>query len=93
MAKSANKTASRSKPVPAPRRHPTPRLNAMMACDTAFRVVGRRYFGDLTANFEGACKGDSEAVHQMRVALTRLRAVIVFFSPMVADSAADADPG
>ncbi len=57
----------------------------MMACDTAFRVVGRRYLGDLTANHEAACKGDSDALHQMRVALTRLRTAIVFFSPMVAD--------
>ncbi len=57
----------------------------MLACDTAFRVVARRYLGNLTANHEATCKGDPEAVHQMRVALTHLRAAILFFSPMVAD--------
>jgi CHAD domain-containing protein len=81
--KSASKAASRTEP--ARRRHPAARLNAMMACDTAFRVVTRRYLDDLSANHEATCKGDPEAVHQMRVALTHLRTAILFFSPMVAD--------
>jgi CHAD domain-containing protein len=68
------------------RRQPTPRLDAMMACDAAFRMVARRYLGDLTANQEATCKGDRTALHQMRIALTRLRTAILFFSPMVADS-------
>lgn len=63
-----------------------PRLNPMMACDTAFRVVARRYLGDLTANHQATCDGDSGALHQMRIALTRLRTAILFFSPMVADN-------
>jgi CHAD domain-containing protein len=57
----------------------------MMACDTAFRVVARRYLADLTANHEATRKGDPTALHQMRIALTRLRTAITFFSPMVAD--------
>ena len=57
-----------------------------MACETAFRIVAQRYLADLTANHHATCKGDPSALHQMRVALTRLRTVIVFFSPMVADS-------
>jgi CHAD domain-containing protein len=84
--KSAGKAALRTGPAPSRRAHPTLRLNATLACDTAFRVIARRYLGSLTANHEAACKGDSEAVHQMRVALTHLRAAILFFSPMVADS-------
>ena len=63
-----------------------PHLNPMMTCDTAFRVIARRYLGDLTANHDSTCKGDPAALHQMRVAVTRLRTVILFFSPMVADS-------
>jgi CHAD domain-containing protein len=58
----------------------------MMACDAAFRVIARRYLRDLTGNREAACKGDPDALHQMRVALTRLRTAMLFFSPMVADS-------
>jgi CHAD domain-containing protein len=57
----------------------------MMACDTAFRIVARRCFEDFTANHAATCRGDLVALHQMRIALTRLRTAILFFSPMVAD--------
>jgi CHAD domain-containing protein len=83
--KSAVQAATRNGPTQR-RRHPAPRLNAMMACDTAFRVVARRYLGDLTTNHQATCNGDPTALHQMRIALTRLRTAILFFSPMVADS-------
>jgi CHAD domain-containing protein len=62
------------------------RIDPTMACDTAFRVIARRCLSDLTANHEATCKGDPAALYQMRVALTRLRTAILFFSPMVADS-------
>jgi CHAD domain-containing protein len=80
--KSGSKGASRSKRVP----RSQPRLNPAMACDTAFRVLARRRVADLIANHAATCTGDEEALHQMRVALARLRAAISFFSPMVADS-------
>lgn len=57
-----------------------------MACDTAFRVVGRRFLGDLTTNCQATYEGDATALHQMRVAMTRLRTAIWLFSPMVTDS-------
>ena len=57
-----------------------------MACEMAFRVVARRNIWDLTANQAAACEGDPAAMHQMRIALTRLRTAIAFFSPMAADS-------
>ncbi len=80
-------------PVAAPvnraqqRRDSAPRLNAAMACDTAFRIVARRYLADLTANHDATCGGDPVALHRMRIALTHLRSAILFFSPMVADAA------
>ena len=80
--KSASKGAFRSKRVP----QSQPRLNPAMTCDTAFRVVARRCLADLAANHAATCTGDEEALHQMRVALARLRSAISFFSPMVADS-------
>ena len=64
---------------------PRPRLHSAMACDSAFRVVARSCLRDLTANQPAAYRGDPEALHQMRIALTRLRTTISFFSPMVAD--------
>jgi CHAD domain-containing protein len=81
--KSASNAATRTKRKP---QRPTPRLNAEMACDTAFRIVAGRYLGDLTANHEATCSGDPGALHQMRIALTRLRTAILFFSPMIDDS-------
>jgi len=60
-----------------------------MACDTAFRIVARRYLDALNANHGATCKGDPDALHQMRVALTHLRTAILFFSPMVHDEVRD----
>jgi CHAD domain-containing protein len=80
--KSGGKGASRSKRVLRSR----PRLNPVMACDSSFRVVARRCLADLAADHAATCTGDAEALHQMRVALARLRATISFFSLMVADS-------
>ncbi len=80
--RSESKGASRIERVP--RSHL--RLSPVMACDTAFRVVARRCLTDLTANHAATCRGDPEALHQMRVSLARLRSAISFFSPMVADT-------
>lgn len=60
-----------------------------MACDTAFRLIARRHLAKLNENHEATCHGDSEALHQMRVALTHLRTDILFFSPMVYDANRD----
>jgi len=60
-----------------------------MACDTAFRIVARRYLDALNANHGATCKGDPDALHQMRIALTHLRTAILFFSPMVHDEVRD----
>src|SRR3981081_2634788 len=68
-----------------PRRHPAPRLHTEMACDTAFRMVASRYLKDLTAYHQATCTGDPTALHHMRIALTRLRTAILFFSPMIDD--------
>ena len=88
--KPAGKAASSAKPaLPVPRPAPNPRLNGAMACDTAFRIVARRHLDALNANQAATCKGDSGALHQMRVALTHLRTAILFFSPMVHDAVRD----
>jgi CHAD domain-containing protein len=84
--KTASKAAVRNERTPQQRRIAVPRLGAATACDTAFRVVVRRCLDELTKNHEATCKGDPIALHQMRIALTRLRTAILFFSPMVADS-------
>src|SRR5215475_4557939 len=87
--KPSGETASRAKPVRQPRLSPKPRLNAAMACDTAFRIVARRHLDALIANREATATGDETALHQMRIALTHLRTAILFFSPMVEDAIRD----
>ena len=84
--KSARLATSRGPRAQRRRREPISRLNATIACDTAFRVVARRYLADLTANYEATSRGDPGALHQMRIALTHLRTAILFFSPMVVDA-------
>ena len=62
------------------------RLSPGMACDTAFRIIARRHLAAVLAQHEGTCRGDPEALHQIRIALTHLRTAIRFFSPMVDDA-------
>jgi CHAD domain-containing protein len=40
----------------------------------------------IKAHHGSACAGDTEAVHQIRVAITRLRAAVAFFAPIVVDA-------
>jgi CHAD domain-containing protein len=84
LAKPAAKSHSPAERTQPRRRQPAPRLEAAMACDAAFRVIVRRSLKDLTANHTATCEGDADALHRMRIALTRLRTTISFFSPMVA---------
>ena len=63
---------------------PTPKVEpATIASEEAFRTVARQYLHGVTEKHRAACAGDAEAVHEMRIALTRLRTSIAFFSPMV----------
>lgn len=72
---------------PAARRNALPgRLSPGMACDTAFRIIARRHLDAVLAQHEGTCRGDPEALHQIRIALTHLRTAIRFFAPMVDDA-------
>ncbi len=56
-----------------------------MPCATVFRLIASACLEDVKAHHRGARNGDIVAVHQTRVALTRLRATIAFFGPMVED--------
>src|ERR1700676_3285258 len=83
---SINRAASRADQKWPRRRPQTPQLNQATPCDTAFRVIARSCLADLTANHEATCRGGRAALHEMRIALTRLRAAMAFFSPMATDS-------
>jgi CHAD domain-containing protein len=83
--KLADKTR-RSKKPKAPRRRGEVRVAAArLDCATAFQRIALDCVANIRAHHRGACAGDAEAVHQMRVAITRLRAAVSFFGPMAAD--------
>ena len=67
------------------RRRHSNRLNPSMASDTAFRLLAQRFLDDLAENHDATCSGDPGALHQMRIALTRLRTAISFFSSIADD--------
>ena len=80
-------TPTAARATQAARRNALPgRLSPGMACDTAFRIIARRHLAAVLAQHEGTCRGDPEALHQIRIALTHLRTAIRFFSPMVDDA-------
>ena len=55
-------------------------------CAMAFQKIALDCVAGVKMHHGGACAGDVEAVHQIRVALTRLRAAVSFFSPMTVDA-------
>ncbi|MBR0704375.1 CHAD domain-containing protein [Bradyrhizobium diazoefficiens] len=80
-------TSTTARITPAARRNALPgRLSPGMACDTAFRIIARRHLASVLAQHDGTCRGDPDALHQIRIALTHLRTAIRFFSPMVDDA-------
>ena len=65
---------------PRPAKASPVRLDPSLASGEAFRAIAQACIGQLVANQETmAATGDGEAVHQMRVALRRLRAAINLF--------------
>src|ERR1017187_10777893 len=62
-----------------------PELSAVMSAGGAFTLIGRACLRHLVANEPATIRRDAEALHQMRVALRRLRAAISLFSDAVSD--------
>ena len=62
-----------------------PELNAGISTGRAFTLIGRACLRHLIANVPATKNRNSEALHQMRVALRRLRAAISSFSDVVSD--------
>jgi triphosphatase len=67
-----------------------PELSPGMTTGRAFTLVGRACLRHLVANVPAMMERDGAALHQMRVALRRLRAAISIFSPVVGDDRAGA---
>jgi CHAD domain-containing protein len=87
MARPTTSSTAAGRAKPAAGRNALPgRLSAGMACDTAFRIIARRHLAAVLAQHDATCRGDPEALHQIRIALTHLRTAIRFFSPVVDDA-------
>jgi CHAD domain-containing protein len=59
---------------------------AGLDCAAAFQKMALDCVAAIKAHHMSACAGDAEAVHQIRVAITRLRAAVAFFAPIVVDA-------
>ncbi len=58
-----------------------PKLDRHVAAVNGLRQIVAPALGDLLGNQPAAASGDAEGVHQMRVAIRRLRAALVLFDP------------
>jgi triphosphatase len=67
-----------------------PELAAGMSAGRAFTLVGRACLRHLVANVPATLARDGAALHQMRVALRRLRAAMSLFSPLASDDRIEA---
>jgi inorganic triphosphatase YgiF len=67
-----------------------PELFAGMSAGRAFTVVGRACLRHLVANVPATLVRDGTALHQMRVALRRLRAAMSLFTPLASDDRIEA---
>jgi triphosphatase len=59
-------------------------LDPSMASGDAFRAIVQNCLHQIIANEPGVCAGDTEALHQMRIGLRRLRAAIAGFAKVTA---------
>ena len=59
---------------------------AGLNCAMAFQKVAQDCVAGIKAHHSSACAGGAEAVHGIRVAITRLRAAVSFFAPIAIDA-------
>jgi CHAD domain-containing protein len=64
---------------------PPTRMKPLFDCATAFQKIALDCVAKVRLHHSSACAGDADAVHQIRVAITRLRAAVSFFAPITVD--------
>ncbi len=57
----------------------------VLTCAVAFRRLATGCLAEIAANQHAAGLGQVDAIHRMRVGITRLRAAVTFFAPMSVD--------
>lgn len=58
-------------------------LRAGLSAETALQRIGRACLDHMLRNEDAALAGDPEGIHQMRVAVRRLRAILSAFAPLL----------
>jgi CHAD domain-containing protein len=76
--------------APHMRQHAAPRLLSYkgapdISCETAFRHIAKDCIRQILGGRTLAVEGNADAVHKMRIELTRLHAAVLFFTPLVVD--------
>jgi CHAD domain-containing protein len=61
-------------------------MKTELDCATAFQKIALDCVAKVRLHHSSACAGDAEAVHQIRVAMTRPRAAVSFFAPITVDA-------
>jgi CHAD domain-containing protein len=77
--------ANGKRPQPAKRSDGVAGRPAALTCAAAFRRLATGCLAEIAANRHAAALGKVDAVHRMRVGITRLRAAVSFFAPMTSD--------
>lgn len=70
-------------PLPPARRAKANPLQARATCADALRAVARDCLFAVEHHRTDTCHGDADALHEMRIALTRLRTALLFFGPTI----------
>ena len=74
------------RPRPATRGNGAADRPSVLTCAAAFRRLATGCLAEIAANQHGAGLGQVDAIHRMRVGITRLRAAVSFFAPMSTDT-------
>ena len=82
-AKSTRGFRLRTERPPKVRKTPKPVLHRDISGIEGFRQILAQALGALVANISAAASGDPEGIHQMRIAVRRLRTALVLFKPQV----------
>ena len=64
-------------------------LRPGMSCADTFRAIAHECLRHMMQNREGIVQGNAEALHQMRIAVRRLRSTMTFFGDIVSSAGAD----
>ena len=66
---------------------PSDEPSSLLDCQTAFRRIATNCLHLIQTSRTSAMAGEPRAIHKMRIELTRLRAIVLFFFPMTKDVA------